>query len=228
VSAGGEGRVKACVFDAYGTLLDVMSAVAPLLGELGPDATALGLLWRRKQLEYSWLRSLMQSHRDFWAITGDSLDYALEATGLQGRVDRERLLLGYRSLQAHPEVGAVLERLRGAGLATAILSNGEPAMLRDAAVSAGIDGLLAHILSIEEAGVYKPAAETYMLATLRLGLPAHEIAFVSSNGWDAHGAAWFGFRVYWANRASAPRARLPGDLGAVMADLRALPDLLLT
>ncbi len=147
----------------------------------------------------------MRGHRDFWAITGDALDYALEARGLKGRVDRDRLLAGYRSLRAYPEVPAVLERLRGAGLATAILSNGEPGMLRDGAASAKIDGLLDHILSVEEVGVFKPAAEAYLLATQRLGLPAREVAFVSSNGWDAHGAAWFGFRVFWANRARAPR-----------------------
>ena len=110
----------------------------------------------------------------------------------------------------------MLQRLRGAGLATAILSNGEPAMLRDGAESAGIDGLLDHILSVEEVGVFKPAAEVYLLATQRLGLPARKVAFVSSNGWDAHGAAWFGFQVYWANRAGAPHERLPGELAAVM------------
>jgi 2-haloacid dehalogenase len=217
--------IRACVFDAYGTLFDVHSAVARLAAEIGPEADALWRLWRVKQLEYTWLRALMGRHADFWQVTGEALDYALEATGIDQGV-RARLMEAYLSLDAYPEVPGVLERLRAAGLKTAILSNGEQRMLSAGASSAGIEDLLDATLSVEEVGVYKPHPTVYRLAVERLGVEPGAIAFQSSNAWDIHGASTFGLRAVWINRTRAPRERLPGAPAAELADLSGLPALL--
>ena len=217
--------IRACVFDAYGTLFDVHSAVGRLAAEIGPGAEALSRLWRTKQLEYTWLRALMGRHADFWQVTGEALDYALEATAVDPGV-RERLMEAYLALDAYPEVPAVLERLRAAGLRVAILSNGEGRMLAAGARSAGIEDLLDATLSVEEVGVYKPHPEVYRLAVERLGVEAGAIAFQSSNAWDIHGASTFGLRAVWINRTRAPRERLPGGAEAELADLSGLPALL--
>jgi 2-haloacid dehalogenase len=198
-------QVKACVFDAYGTLFDVHAAVARHAQTIGSDAEAVSRLWRAKQLEYSWVRSLMRRHADFWTCTEEGLDFALASYGLQARADiRAALLAAYRSLDAYPEARAVLERLRAAGFGTAILSNGSPAMLEHAVRSAGLTDLLDAVLSIEDAGIYKPDAAAYRLVVDRLGLPAPEISFQSSNAWDIAGAEAFGFRVNWINRTGQP------------------------
>ena len=147
--------IEACVFDAYGTLFDVHSAVARLRAQVGAHADALSQLWRTKQLEYTWLRALMGRHGDFWQVTGDALDHALARTGV-GPAVREPLMQAYLALDAYPEVPDALRRLRAGGLKTAILSNGEPDMLRAAARSAGIAELLDAILSVEEVGIFKP------------------------------------------------------------------------
>jgi 2-haloacid dehalogenase len=216
----------ACVFDAYGTLLDVNAAVAAESRALGERAAELAALWRRKQLEYSWLRSLMRRHADFWQVTQDGLDFALQALGLADAGLRGRLLAAYRALVPYPEVPAVLGTLRRHGVRTAILSNGSPDMLRDAVAAAGITDLLDEVLSVEEVGLFKPAPEVYRLATTRLGLAAGEIVFLSSNGWDVHGAASFGLRTLWVNRTGAPDERLPGEPVRAIASLAELPGFL--
>ncbi len=221
----GAHPVRACVFDAYGTLLDVGSAVAALAAEVGPRAGELSELWRRKQLEYSWLRSLMRRHADFWRLTGDALDHALEALSLDGRHLREPLLDAYGSLAAYPEVPGMLGALRAAGMPAAVLSNGSPDMLRRSFASAGLSDLLDPVLSVEAAGVFKPTPDVYLLATRALGMAADRIAFFSSNGWDVHGAASFGFRAVWVNRAGLPAERLPGEPVATAPDLAAVPGL---
>lgn len=218
--------VRACVFDAYGTLLDLASAVAPFRAQLGPRAEAVADLWRRRQLEYSWLRTLTGHHRDFEALTADALDFALEASSIDDSGLRDGLLAAFRTLRPYPEVGEVLRRLRRNGLPCVVLSNGTPAMLAAGFESAGLTGLLDDILSVEAAGAFKPAPAVYRLATARLGLPAGEIAFLSSNGWDAHGAACFGLHSVWVNRAGAPAERLPGELAGTLHDLSGLPALL--
>ncbi|HEX6143225.1 MAG TPA: haloacid dehalogenase type II [Geminicoccaceae bacterium] len=218
--------IRACVFDAYGTLFDVHSAVARLRDQVGPKAAEVSDTWRVKQLEYTWLRALMGRHVDFWQVTSDGLDYALEAHGVEAGVVRAPLLEAYRTLDAYPEVPEVLRRLRDRGFRTAILSNGEPGMLASAAASAGIDGLLDMVLSVEEVGIYKPAPQVYRLAVERLGVGPEAIAFQSSNAWDAHGAAVFGFRTVWINRRKLPGERLPGERAAMLEDLRGLPALL--
>lgn len=218
--------IRACVFDAYGTLFDVHSAVARLRPRIGDQADALSQLWRTKQLEYTWLRALMDRHADFWQVTADALDYAFARLEIDGSAIRGPLLEAYLSLDAYPEVPDVLARLRQAGLKLAILSNGEPRMLQAGAQSAGIDGLLDAILSVEDVGIFKPHPKVYQLAVDRLGVPARAIAFQSSNAWDISGAACFGFRPVWINRLGAPAERLPGDPEHQLRDLSALPALL--
>ena len=215
----------AFVFDAYGTLFDLASAVRDAEGELGEVGTRLGDLWRRKQLEYCWLRSLMGVHADFSQVTADGLDYALEALGLADPALRQRLLAAYRALRTYAEVPGVLDALRARGLRTAILSNGEPGMLNDAVSAAGLAGRLDHVLSVEEVGVFKPDPRVYRFAAERLAAEPDRIGFVSSNGWDAHGAASFGFRTFWVNRVGLPRERLPGAVWATVPDLSSLPGL---
>jgi 2-haloacid dehalogenase len=218
--------IRVCVFDAYGTLFDVHSAVAGRKDEIGPKAESLSQLWRTKQLEYTWLRALMGRHADFWQVTGDALDYALAAHDLDPAQIREPLMQAYLALDAYPEVPEVLGRLRAGGLRTAVLSNGEPGMLAAGAQSAGIEYQLDLMLSVEEVGIYKPHRQVYQLAVERLGVEPHEIAFQSSNAWDVHGAATFGMHAVWVNRRGAPRERLPSSPAAEIADLSGLPDLL--
>lgn len=219
-------RPSACVFDAYGTLLDLNSATAAKTAVLGERAAELAALWRRKQLEYSWLRSLMRRHVDFRQVTADALDHSLAALGLQDEDLRGRLMAAYERLTPYPEVAGMLAGLKRHGIRTAVLSNGSSDMLQASTAAAGLADLLDLVLSVEAVGVYKPAPEVYHLATTRLGVSAGEIAFFSSNGWDVHGAASFGFRVIWVNRAGLPDDRLPGTAAAVVPDLAGVADLL--
>ncbi len=216
----------ACVFDAYGTLFDTASAALRCRDALGDKADALAALWRSKQLEYSWLRSLMASHADFWQVTGDALDYTLAALGIDKPGLRGRLMDLFRDIDAFPDARRVLEALRRAQLPAAILSNGTPPMLAAAVSSAKLGEFIGHQLSVEEAGIYKPHRSVYEIAVKRLALPARRICFVSSNGWDAAGAAHFGFQAVWVNRKGAPRDLLPGIPAAEVASLDALPALL--
>ncbi|MBL4719875.1 MAG: haloacid dehalogenase type II [Alphaproteobacteria bacterium] len=217
--------VRACVFDAYGTMFDVHSAAAACRDDLGDKADSLSALWRQKQLEYTWLRTLMKAHVDFWQITGDALDYAMAATDLEDAALREKLMSLYLTLKAYPEVPDVLSRLKDAGMQTGILSNGSPMMLKAAVDSAGIAANLDHVLSVEDVGVFKVAPQTYQLAVDRLSLAPSEICFMSSNAWDAAGAANFGFQVLWINRFNQPRERLPGVPKGVLSSLTPLPDI---
>jgi len=218
--------IRACVFDAYGTLFDVHSAVGRLRARIGGEADALSQLWRTKQLEYTWLRALMGRHADFWQVTCDALDYALARHEIDPEAIREPLLQAYLTLDSYPEVPAMLERLQAAGFKRAILSNGEPRMLQAGAQSAGIAELLDAVLSVEEVGVFKPDPRVYQLAVDRLGVAPQAIAFQSSNAWDVHGAATFGLRPVWINRHGAPPERLPGAAEHELRDLAGLPDLL--
>jgi 2-haloacid dehalogenase len=215
--------VKACVFDAYGTMFDVHSPTAKAAQAMGGKAEAVSRLWRQKQLEYTWLRSLMGAHADFWQVTGDALDYALESHGIDDAALRDRLMQLYLTLDAYADVKPALEQLRAKGLKTGILSNGNPRMLEAAVDSAGIADLLDAVLSIEDAGIYKPDARVYQLAVDRFGVRPDEICFVSTNAWDAAAAAHFGFQVAWMNRFGMARERLPGDLRVVITGLDALP-----
>lgn len=218
--------IGACVFDAYGTLFDVHSAARRASDALGDKAAGVSAVWRDKQLQYTWLRSLMGSHADFWQVTGEALDFALAAHGIEDQALRGRLMELYLSLEAYPDVVPALSKLRAAGRQTAILSNGSPAMLDAAVESAGLNAILDASLSIEEVGIYKPDSRVYQLAVDRLGVEAARICFVSTNCWDAHGAAHFGFTVAWMNRFGQQDERLPGAPAAIMQGLDALPGLL--
>jgi 2-haloacid dehalogenase len=218
--------VRACVFDAYGTLFDYASAAARCRDVLGDKFGALAALWRDKQLQYTWLRSLQGRHADFWQVTGEALDFALETLGLDDPSLRQRLMELYLRLDAFPEVPAVLERLKKAGFKAAILSNGSPQMLAAAVESAGIGGYLDEVLSVESVGVYKPHPKVYQLAVDRLGVAAAAIAFQSSNSWDAYSASAFGMRVVWCNRYGARKERLPGSPDREIRSLAELPAVL--
>jgi 2-haloacid dehalogenase len=218
--------VRACIFDAYGTLFDVHSAAARCRDDLGDNADRMSEIWRQKQLQYTWLRSLMRAHADFWQVTGDALDYAMAAVGLDDPGMRQRLMDLYLELDAYPEVPAMLSALKAAGLRTGVLSNGAPKMLDAAIGSAGLSDLLDYSLSIEDVGIYKPDPRVYQLAVDRVGVEAGQICFMSSNAWDAYGASHFGFRVVWVNRFAQPPEQIPGKPDSEIEDLSALPALL--
>ena len=218
-------NVKACVFDAYGTLFDFASAARSCADVLGDRIGPLTTFWRDKQLSYSWLRAIQGLHADFWQVTGDALDFTLETMSIEQPGLRDRLMALYLKLETFPEVPDVLRRLKSAGVPTAILSNGSPSMLDAIVTSAGIGGLLDAVLSVEAAGVYKPHRSVYQLAVDRLGVPASQIAFQSSNAWDAHGASAFGMQVVWCNRYGQRRERLPGAPDREIKSLAELPAL---
>jgi 2-haloacid dehalogenase len=217
--------IKVCVFDAYGTLFDYASAAAQCRGELGGKLDALNTLWREKQLQYSWLRSLQGKHADFWTVTGDALDFTLDALGVASPTLRDRLMNLYLALEPFPEVPEMLRRLKQAGLKTAILSNGTPTMLQRAVENAKIGSVLDAVLSVEEAGIFKPHPRVYQLAVDRLGVPAEAMAFESSNAWDAYAASAFGMRVVWCNRYGQKPERLPGKPDRIVPSLAELPAL---
>ena len=219
----GLSGIGACVFDAYGTLFDVHAPVARVAARIGPDADTLSRLWRAKQLEYTWLRSLMRAHADFWQVTGDALDYALGFHAIDDAGLRAELMELYLRLDAYPDALETLRRLKAEGHATAILSNGSPAMLEAAVASSGLAAHLDHVISIEEAGIFKPAPEVYELAMRHTRLAANAICFVSANSWDAQGAAHFGFQVVRIDRFGLKDERIPGAPRLLIKSLAELP-----
>jgi 2-haloacid dehalogenase len=217
--------ISACVFDAYGTLFDFSSAASGCQDLLGAHTAALTTLWRDKQLQYTWLRALQGRHADFWQVTGDALDYALETLDIADPALRQRLMDLYLTLRPFPEVPDVLRHLRNAGIKIAILSNGTPTMLDAAVTSAGIGDLLDAVISVEDVGVFKPHPHVYQLACDRLGVSADNVAFASSNAWDAYAASAFGMRVVWCNRYDQRPERLPGRPDHEVTSLADLPRL---
>ncbi|AHM04765.1 Haloacid dehalogenase, type II [Roseibacterium elongatum DSM 19469] len=224
--------IRVCVFDAYGTLFDVSAAARALAVEPGREGFAavwpqVSADWRAKQLQYSWLRAVTGTHCDFWQVTQDGLDWALERAGQDHDATLREALLGlYWRLEAYPEVPAMLAALTSAGQSTAILSNGSPEMLSGAVETAGLRDALDAVLSVEEVGVFKPDARVYDLVGARFDCRRDEVLFVSSNGWDAASAAAYGFTTLWVNRAGEPVDRLPARPHHVMADLSGVPELL--
>lgn len=220
--------ITTCVFDAYGTLFDVAAAARIAAQEPGREAFAtkwpqIAQDWRLKQLQYTWLRAVADAHTDFWSVTKDGLDYALEASGFDDAELRERLLALYWELSAYPEVPEMLARLKDAGMQTGILSNGSPDMLQGAVESAGIGELLDAVLSVQDVGVFKPHRSVYDLVGKRFDCAPEQVLFVSSNGWDAANAAGYGFYTTWVNRAGEPMDRLPWKPQKVMSDLSGIP-----
>lgn len=213
------------VFDAYGTLFDVHAAAERLRDAIGPTWLQLSQTWRAKHIEYTWHTSLLGRPMTFWALAARSLDYAITVTG--GSVEREvrdKLLGAYRVMDAYPEVREVVSALKGRGDRVAILSNGDPDMLADAVRAAGLEGLFDAVLSVAQAGVFKPAPAVYALVTQTFGCKPGEVSFQSSNRWDIAAAKAFGFRCVWINRAGAPHEYPDLAPDRVVKDLRALLD----
>jgi 2-haloacid dehalogenase len=195
---------KAVIFDAYGTLFDVHSAVARHMAEIGPEAARFSEVWRAKQLEYSWVLSLAGRYEPFWTLTEKALDYAFARFPKIDPSVRPLLLEAYRALAPYPEVRDTLRALRARGLTTGILSNGDPAMLNVAVQSANLADDLDAVLSVDAAQVFKTSPRTYELVLDALPVTANEVVFVSSNRWDIAGAAAFGFTPVWVNRLGLP------------------------
>ncbi len=215
--------VRAVVFDAYGTLFDVASAAERTRDLLGDKAGPLAELWRQKQLQYTWLRALMGRHADFWHVTGEALDYTLDALRIATPDLRRRLMEAYERIGPCADARSALSLLKASRLKVAILSNGSPRMLAAAVTSSGLHDLIDETLSVEAVGVYKPHPSVYQLALDRLGVWPAELAFVSANGWDAWGAKAAGLRVAWCNRSGLPPERLGEPPDVVLAGLGELP-----
>jgi 2-haloacid dehalogenase len=214
--------IEAVAFDLYGTLLEVAS-VGRAAAEVTGEPAALVDLWRQKQLEYTWLRSLMGRYQDFWATTGDALDYALDRLAVVvDEAARARLLGAWLDVRPYPEVPDALDALAGRRLA--VLSNGNPDMLEAGLAAAGLRDRFEHVLSVDELGVFKPHPSVYELALKAFNLPSERILFVSSNAWDASGARAFGLPVAWVNRTGSPLERLGSPPTVVVPDLAALAE----
>lgn len=226
MTAPGFDDIGACVFDAYGTLFDFNSAVDRCRDRIGDRADELSALWRQKQLQYTWLRSLMGKFVDFWHVTGEALDHSMKVVGLDDPALRAELMQLYLSLEPFPDARDCLERVKQAGTKTAILSNGSMTMLVAAVKNAGFDGLIDAIYSVDRTEIFKPYHSVYQMPVDDLKMPAQRICFLSANGWDAHGGAAFGFRVAWINRYGQTAEILPGDIQAELATLAELPPLL--
>ncbi len=194
---------RAFVFDAYGTLFDVHAAIDRHRATAGPDADRFSELWRIKQLEYSWTLTLAGRYADFWTLTERALDFAFARFPSVDKALRPKLLDAYWTLEPFSDARPALRELRARGASTAILSNGSPRMLTAAVDSAGIGAELDAALSVDAIRIYKPRPEAYALVTERFNLEPADVAFVSSNRWDVMGAAAYGFRTAWINRANA-------------------------
>ena len=201
---------RAFIFDAYGTLFDVNAACRELSIEVGEKWEQLSTLWRLRQVEYTWLRNSMNAYIDFWQITSDSLDYAMDTLNINNKNLRSNLLKLYLKLEAYSEVKGVLEKLKEEGFKTGILSNGSKKMLDSAVKNANISGLLDEVISVEECKVYKPSNKVYDLVEIKMGIKKEQVLFFSSNAWDMHAASNYGFNTIWVNRFNAKLERLPG------------------
>ena len=203
-------KIKACIFDAYGTLFDVNAACRELSKDVGDNWEKLASLWRLRQVEYTWLRNSMDEYIDFWQITSDALDYAMETLGIENNELREELLNLYLKLEAYPEVKNLLKKLKQRGLKTGILSNGSMKMLNSAVDNANIREYLDEILSVEECKIYKPSSKVYDLVKIKMQIGKENVLFFSSNAWDMHAASNYGFNTIWVNRFNTKLERLPG------------------
>jgi 2-haloacid dehalogenase len=222
-----QAKAQAYVFDAYGTLFDVHAAIARHRAEAGAEADRFSEIWRIKQLEYSWTMTLSGHYADFWTLTEKALDYAFARVPSVARTLRPHLLDAYRRLDAFPDAAPALAALKSRGLRLAILSNGSPDMLRAAVEASAIGGLLDAVLSVDAIRAYKPRPQVYALATHCFGVAPREVVFVSSNRWDIMGAAAFGFRPVWINRAQMPDEYADQPPVATVSSLSALPTLAL-
>ncbi len=216
---------RAFVFDAYGTLFDVHSAIARHRAAAGPDADRFSEIWRTKQLEYSWTLTLAGRYVDFWTLTERALDYAFARFPSVDRALRSKLLDAYRELEAFPDARTTVAKLKSSGAKVAILSNGSPEMLDAAVKASGMAASFDGVFSVDSVQAYKPRPEVYELVTQAFVIAPQDAVFVSSNRWDVMGAAAFGFRPFWVNRAKMPDEYADAPPLRVIADLAALTTL---
>jgi len=219
-------KIKACIFDAYGTLFDVNAACRELSKEVGDNWEKLASLWRLRQVEYTWLRNSMNEYIDFWQITSDALDYAMETLGIENNDLREELLNLYLKLEAYPEVKDLLKRLKQRGLKTGILSNGNMKMLNSAVDNANLREYLDEILSVEECKIYKPSSKVYDLVKIKMQISKENVLFFSSNAWDMHAASNYGFKTIWVNRFNTKLERLPGKPIDIVSSLDKIDEII--
>ena len=219
-------KITTCVFDAYGTLFDVNAACRELSKDVGEKWLELSSLWRLRQVEYTWLRNSMKEYIDFWKITSDALDYAMETLNIKNIKLREDLLSLYLKLEAYPEVKFVLENIKDMGLKTAILSNGNKKMLESAVSNAKIQELIDEILSVDDCKVYKPSSEVYDLVESKMGVKKEKVLFFSTNAWDMHAASNYGFKTIWVNRFQAKLEKLPGKPEQIINSLEQIEKIL--
>ena len=219
-------KITTCVFDAYGTLFDVNAACRELSKEVGDRWNDLSTLWRLRQVEYTWLRNSMNEYIDFWKITSDALDYAMETLNINNIKLRDSLLILYLKLEAYPEVKFILKKIKKRGLKTAILSNGNKKMLENAVNNAKIQNLLDKVLSVDDCKVYKPANEAYDLVNKKMGIKKENVLFFSSNAWDMHAASNYGFKTIWVNRFEGKLEKLPGKPDKIINSLEEIEKIL--
>jgi len=219
-------EIKACIFDAYGTLFDVNSACRELSKEVGHNWESLASLWRLRQVEYTWLRNSMNEYIDFWQITSDALDYAMETLEIENIKLKQDLLALYLKLEAYPEVKDLLKKLKQKGFKTGILSNGSIKMLNSAVDNANIRDLLDEILSVEECEIYKPSKKVYDLVEKNIKVKKENVMFFSSNAWDMHAASNYGFNTIWVNRFNAKLERLPGKPNNIVNSLEKIDQII--
>lgn len=219
-------EIKACIFDAYGTLFDVNSACRELSKEVGHNWESLASLWRLRQVEYTWLRNSMNEYIDFWQITSDALDYAMETLDIENIKLKQDLLALYLKLEAYPEVKDLLKKLKQKGFKTGILSNGSMKMLNSAVDNANIRDLLDGILSVEECEIYKPSKKVYDLVEKNMKVKKENVMFFSSNAWDMHAASNYGFNTIWVNRFNAKLERLPGKPNNIVNSLEKIDEII--
>jgi len=223
--------VNICIFDAYGTLFDVTSATRIVANEekyssFPNHSVKVSNSWRIKQLEYSWLRNIMHEYIDFWQITKDALDFALEENQIKNENLRQRLLDVYWNLSAYPEAQDVLTTLKANNIQTGILSNGSNQMLNSAVVSANLKNYLDKIISIDGIEIYKPDPKVYQMVLDQFNCKIEEVLFISSNGWDIAGASKFGFTTLWVNRNLIPKDRLTFMPNKITNNLSTIPNIL--
>ena len=218
-------NIKAIIFDAYGTLFDVNSAAEKCKGKIGDKWEGFANYWRTTQLEYTWLRSLMNRHKDFWAITEDSLDKSMQAFKIDLSMRNELLDL-YRVLSTFPEVKEVLENLKEKNYKLAILSNGTPSLLNELVKSNNIENIFDDIFSIEDVGVYKPDSRVYDIPTKKYQLQKNEIAFLSANTWDVSGGGNHGYHAIWVNRNNSIFDNLDYEVKNEVKNLNHLLDII--
>ena len=215
-------KTKVCIFDAYGTLFDVNAACRELSIEVGENWQELATLWRLRQVEYTWLRNSMNEYIDFWKITENALEYAMEVLNIDNEKLKVELLNFYLNLEACPEVEKILTILKERGFKTGILSNGSDAMLESAVKNAKIENLLDEIISVERCKIYKPSSKVYDLVKDTFKINNNQVAFFSSNAWDMHAAANYCFKTICGNRLNGKLERLPGKPEAIVKNLEGI------